>query len=72
MSETLTPHILQEEYEIYTSMFNEAKAIDGPDSPITLFTSRLVNQVAQEIAAVQRLPAKFQKSKAAAGSAGRH
>ncbi|MEO8099365.1 MAG: hypothetical protein ABI811_16795 [Acidobacteriota bacterium] len=47
------PQRLQEEYDMYVSMWNDAKQVDGPDAPITAFARSLVDQVAEELKALR-------------------
>jgi hypothetical protein len=46
--------LLQQEYETYLRMWNDAKIVDGPNSPITRCAKALVEEVAAELALLQR------------------
>jgi len=51
MNATPASQTLIEEYEIYVSMWNDARVIDGPNSPVTQFVRKLVEQTAADLAA---------------------
>ena len=53
MKATTDPQVLREEYDIYVSMWNDAKVVDGPNSPVARFAKRLVRQALGELAILE-------------------
>ena len=53
MKATPDLQVLREEYDIYVGMWNDAKVVDGPNSPVARFAKRLVQQVLGELAILQ-------------------
>ncbi|MEP6962509.1 MAG: hypothetical protein ABI995_10535 [Acidobacteriota bacterium] len=49
MSDMKTAQSLREEYQLYVSMWKDAKVVDGPDSPTALLAQSLVEEVQDEL-----------------------